>query len=461
MRTGYVIVAFVLGGITSLSFAPLSLWIVPFITLFFLYELLIRNAGINRFWITYFFGLGLLIVSQSWTGVYVGNAPFLALAFMQAFFFTPLALVGKKSNLANSLIFGCALVFSEFLMRTIPFTGFGWSRLSFTQVDSPVAAIYPIIGVAGVAFCIAFFTSLRSIKTLFAASLVIVIFNFVPAGLNNLGDTKVALVQGGVPQLGLDFNGTPLAVYRNHLQQSKISIKPDSVDLIVWPENAVDIDVFSNSTIQSEISELSQELRTPILIGGISRFSGELQNISVLFNPKVTEIYAKRYLTPFGEYIPLRSLFQNLSPYVSEVKDFSAGNERTVFSIKDRTFQAMICYEIINDAFRDEMSENFLVLQTNNATFGDTAQLDQQLNIARVRAAEIGREIAYVSTTGVTSVIGSDGGLRSVLPKFEAGTLTESINMHEGKTVAQKLQFYPEIVAILLLLLLLVKRVRS
>ncbi len=461
MRTGYLILGFILGAIASLSFAPLSLWILPFVTLFFLYEVLIRNSAINRLWITYFFGLGLLIVSQSWTGVYVGNAPFLALAFMQAFFFTPLALVGRKNKLSNALIFGCALVFSEFLMRTIPFTGFGWSRLSFTQIDSPLAAIYPIIGVAGVAFFIAIFSSLRSIKALIAASLVIVFFNLLPTGLSNLGDMKVALVQGGVPQLGLEFNATPLAVYRNHLQQSKISIKRESVDLIVWPENAVDIDVFSNPSIKSEISDLSLELQSPILIGGISRFSGDLQNISVLFNPKVTEIYAKRYLTPFGEYIPLRSVFQNLSPYVSEVKDFSSGSERTVFTINSHTFQTLICYEIINDAFRDEMSENFLVLQTNNATFGDTAQLDQQLNIARVRAAEIGREIAYVSTTGVTSVIGTNGELRKIIPKFEAGTLTESINMHEGQTVVQKLQFYPELVAIFLLLLLLVKRVRS
>lgn len=461
MRTGYLILGFILGTITSLSFAPLLLWILPFVTLFFLYEILIRNSAINRLWITYFFGLGLLIVSQRWTGVYVGNAPFLALAFMQALFFTPLALVGRKNKLSNALIFGCALVFSEFLMRTIPFTGFGWSRLSFTQIDSPLAAIYPIIGVAGVAFFIAIFSSLRSIKALIAASLVIVFFNLLPTGLSNLGDMKIALVQGGVPQLGLDFNATPLAVYRNHLQQSKISIKPQSVDLIVWPENAVDIDVFSNPSIKSEISDLSQELQSPILIGGISRFSGDLQNISVLFNPKVTEIYAKRYLTPFGEYIPLRSVFQNLSPYVSEVKDFSSGSERTVFTINSYTFQTLICYEIINDAFRDEMLENFLVLQTNNATFGDTAQLDQQLNIARVRAAEIGREIAYVSTTGVTSVIGTNGELRKIIPKFKAGTLTESINMHAGQTVVQKLQFYPELVAIFLLLLLLVKRVRS
>jgi apolipoprotein N-acyltransferase len=242
---------------------------------------------------------------------------------------------------------------------------------------------------------------------------------------------------------------------------SKSKLATNTVDLVIWPENSVDIDLFKNPEIETEISNLSDSLQTPILIGGISRFSGELQNISVFFNSNIEGIYAKRYLTPFGEYIPMRGWFERFSPYVNDVVDFSAGIKKITFQVDNNSFQTLICYEIINDTFRDELMENFLVVQTNNATFGDTAQLDQQLNIAKVRAIETGREIAYVSTTGVTSFINTEGDLRASLPKFEAGVLIDNINLYEGQTLIQKLKFHPEITAMLLLLLLTIRRVRS
>jgi apolipoprotein N-acyltransferase len=242
---------------------------------------------------------------------------------------------------------------------------------------------------------------------------------------------------------------------------SKSKLATNTVELVIWPENSVDIDLFKNPEIEAEISDLSNSLKAPILIGGISRFSGKLQNISVFFNPKIEKIYVKRYLTPFGEYIPMRSSFERFSPYVDDVEDFSAGTKKITFQINKNSFQTLICYEIINDTFRDELMQNFLVVQTNNATFGDTAQLDQQLNIAKVRAIETGREIAYVSTTGVTSFIDTNGDLHSSIPKFEGGVLIDKINLYEGQTLTQKLKFYPEIAAMLLLLLLTIRRVRS
>lgn len=450
-----------LGGVASLGFAPFSLWITPFVALYILYEFLTRSTLLNRIIISYLFGFSLLIFAQSWTGIYVGNLPHISLSLMQALFFIPFALVGRKSSMENSFIFSCALVLSELLMRTIPFTGFGWSRLSFTQVESPLAALYPIIGVAGVAFLIGLVSTLRKVRFLATLLIFIAIAQFAPIQLINIGKLEVALVQGGVPKLGLDFNSTPMAVYKNHYQQSKLKFNTESADLIIWPENAVDVDLFKNPIIKSEISMLSQDLNTPILIGGISRVSGELQNIAVFFDSDVKQIYAKRYLTPFGEYVPLRTTLDKFSPYVKEVEDFNAGTEEVIFSVGDADFQSYICYEIINDSFRDQMLQNFLVLQTNNATFGDTAQLDQQHNIARVRALEMGREIAYVSTTGITSFIDKDGNVRSAIPKFESNVLIDQVDLYEGQTNAQKLKFYPEIIAILLLLFLLFKRIRS
>jgi len=190
------------------------------------------------------------------------------------------------------------------------------------------------------------------------------------------------------------------------------------------------------------------------LVGGISRVSGDLQNISVLFDPEVQDIYVKRYLTPFGEYIPLRSLVQKFSSLTSNVDDFSAGNRSNLMKIANLDAQIFICYELLNDSFKNQINSDFLVVQTNNATFGDTAQLDQELQIAKVRALESGREIAYVSTTGVTSFIDRNGQIKSELSKFKSDVLIGAVSTYSDRQINQKMGFAPEIIAIFMINLL-------
>jgi apolipoprotein N-acyltransferase len=450
-----------IGSIASLGFAPFSLWIAPVLALFALFQILIKSFPTERIIITYFFGLGILLPAQHWTGVYVGNIPWLALCLMQALFFIPLALVSKTRNTTNPFIFATSLVLSETLMRTIPFTGFGWSRLGFTQVGSPFADFYPILGVAGVAFLIALTAGLRKIKHISILLIFLVAINSIPLELAKENQIKIALVQGGVSKLGLSFNAKPTEVYQNHFKQSKLNIRANSVDLIIWPENAVDIDIFKNDKVMAELIELSRNLDTPILVGGISRKSGSLENISILFNPEIESVYTKRYLTPFGEYIPLRNLVSKFSNHANSVSDFSAGSKPVIFKTKNASFETLICYELLNDVFRDDLNSGILVVQTNNATFGDTAQLAQLRNIAQVRALETSRETAYVSTTGITSFIDSKGEIKSEIPKFSPGVLIDEIQLVEGKTLAAKLRFYPEVAAFILLLFLVIWRRRN
>jgi apolipoprotein N-acyltransferase len=147
-----------------------------------------------------------------------------------------------------------------------------------------------------------------------------------------------------------------------------------------------------------------------------------------------------------------------ISKYASKITDFKAGDKDTNFIINGATFQTLICYELINDVFRDQIDSDFLVIQTNNATFGDTAQLDQQLNIARVRALETGRFIAYVSTTGTTSFIDNRGKVVKQLPKFEPSTLFGEVNHVNGHTITQILGKYLEYLAGVSLLLIILYR---
>jgi apolipoprotein N-acyltransferase len=218
--------------------------------------------------------------------------------------------------------------------------------------------------------------------------------------------------------------------------------------------------VNTNPQVKESIKNLSITLNTPILIGAVTKSMAGPKNQSILYNSDKGQIYTKRYLTPFGEYLPLRSVAEKVSQYSAQITDFSAGEQNVVFDVNNRKFNTLICYELINDSFVSEATNDFLVVQTNNATFGNTSQLDQQHNIARVRALESARDIAYVSTTGTTSFISSQGRILSSLDKFKPATLKGQINTSRGPTYRQSLGHLVEPLAIIALLGLLLLRVR-
>jgi apolipoprotein N-acyltransferase len=281
---------------------------------------------------------------------------------------------------------------------------------------------------------------------------------FIPSSITSGTGIKIALIQGGVSNLGLDFNAKPMEVFNRHLSETTKSIKQNDVNLIIWPENAVDVDINTSPGVASAISKLSNDLKTPILIGGVTKSAAGLRNQSVLLNPTAEQIYTKRYLTPFGEYMPLRNIASKFSSYANNVTDFVGGQDDHVFKVNGLTFQTLICYELLNDSFRDQISGDFLTVQTNNATFGDTAQLEQELNIAKVRAIETGRYIPYVSTTGVTSFIDNNGHTYSKIPKFQSASLIDSVYAVEGRTLTQKYGKYLEAISIASLLIIVLLR---
>ena len=451
----HYLLAIFFGGIASLAFQPFGYWYCALFGLGGWYWVLSNHRLKQRVFISYVFGLSILLPTQHWTGIYVGNLPWLILCFAQALIFILPALLMRRDHRANQFIFPFSYVAVELLLRTVPFTGFGWSRLSLTQIDSPYEYMYRQIGLAGMALVIATIVVLRNIKHILILAVILASIFFIPDNVIEGKPIKVALVQGGVVNLGLDFNDKPKEVFMRHFNQTTASISPSAVDLIIWPENAVDVDVFRNVDIRIAIEKLSQDLDTPILVGAVTRSSQGLNNQAILFEPKISQTYSKRYLTPFGEYLPLRSIAESFSKYATRIDDFFPGKNFITFNVDGVTFNSLICYELINDSFTKENVNNFLVIQTNNATFGDTAQLDQQLNIARVRAIESGRGVAYVSTTGITSFIDANGKVTNSLEKFEPGTLIKEITAISGQTNAQKIGFLIESISLGILVIIL------
>lgn len=454
-----IILYFIAGLVSSTAFAPFEFWSSAFIGLGLWFYLLDKSRPTARFIGSYVYGLGLLLPAQHWTGIYVGNLPWIVLCLVQSIFFIVPAFFFANGIRLKPYFFASSYVLVELLLRTIPFTGFGWSRMSYTQTQSPFSILYPLGGVVLVAWVLAFSVAIRRLSALILVVTLISLAAIVPSQITNSGKIKVALIQGGVNKLGLDFNSKPREVFFRHLDQT--NRLTEAVDLIIWPENAVDIDVNQNPDIKKLITDISVAKGTPILVGGVTNSPKGLKNQSMFFTPILSQTYTKRYLTPFGEYLPIRSVAMRVSAYAKQIDDFTAGEQSQTFLFRLGDFQTLICYELINDRFRDEISSNFLVIQTNNATFGDTAQLDQELNIAKVRALETGRNIAYVSTTGVTSLLSNGGKVLKTVEKFKKTELIGEIDLVEGKTLAQRYGFLLEPFFLLTLLLMKFRRIRS
>jgi len=362
------------------------------------------------------FALTFNLVLLHWTSTYVGSVPWVILAAGLSLLYLPLVAVKRLGIASFPLIF----IVLEEIRNRFPFQGFGWARIAYSQADAPYAKIAAHGGAVALSAItlliglVLFFLFKKQLRILILLPLLIVL---VPFNVQINQTTQALMIQGNVPKLGLDFNSRAKEVFFNHVKETDIALKENrKVDFILWPENSVDIDPFRNP----EVFDALNTYEVPLIVGAIVGRANEILNTSILWTKASQRVYIKRHLTPFGEYIPLRSLASKISPFVDDVRDFSPGNESTIFTVDKAKIAPVICYELLDDQILEKaaQSSNLLAVQTNSATFGDSAQSAQQLQITRIRAIEHSRNILSVSTTGYSAVIDYKG---KVLQKSDMG----------------------------------------
>ena len=351
-------------------------------------------------------------------------------------FYLPLALVSRWGIATYPFLF----IVLEEVRNRFPFGGFGWVRVAYTQADAPyskIAAIGGATALSALVLVIALIILYVFQKRFTVLHFVPFLLLFIPINLDTVGVSKVLLIQGNVPQMGLDFNSRAKAVFNNHFEATQKELTIDSdVDFVLWPENAVDVDPFQNLDVKTSLDSIKK----PLIIGAIVYKGNKLLNTSILWGGELPPIYIKQHLTPFGEYIPLRSIASKISPLTDRVQDFEPGQGSQFFAINDAVIAPVICYELIDDQILSEAAQgsNLLSVQTNSATFGMSAESAQQLSITRVRAIEHGRNIVSVSTTGYSAVIDYEGKVIQKTSMGTAETIRAEVDLLEGQTPRDK-----------------------
>ena len=463
-------------------------------------------------------GLAFFVPSLSWSGIYVGSLPWLALATLEALF---LGLAGalygwlSRRGSVRPLAFALVWVVAEGFRARAPYGGFPWLKLAFGQADSPFGRLVAVGGAPFVGFVLALSGALLALgaqRALTLGSARRVSGADVPgrpgapahaggpvssrmpsrrlalpvAGALVLGLAGLAVplptdgpsaqflgVQGNVPHPGLDFNSERRAVLDNHIaatlkaQEDVDAGRAPAPDLVVWPENASDIDPLRNADAKDLILETVAALRRPLIVGGLLEEPvGFVSNVSLLFEPGKgnTDRYVKRHPVPFAEYIPNRAFWRNFSAEVDLVRrDFVPGPRPGVFTVTTASGQQIraglaICFEVAyDDIMRDavQTGANVLVVQTNNATFGYTAESPQQLAISRLRAMEFGRSVVHVSTVGQSALITPDGTAHQVTSLFTQAVVRGALPLRDATTLATRVGEAPEWVAAAALLTML------
>ena len=418
------------GALLSAAFEPVGKWwVAPIAIAAHMYALSISRKKVLS---SFLFAVTLNLIVLHWSSTFVGSLPWVILAVGMSIFYLPLALVSKWGMTAYPLLY----ILLEELRNRFPFGGFGWVRVAYTQADSPFSKIAAIGGASALSALtllialILFFVTQRRISVITFLPFLLIL---IPVNLSTTGNATVLMIQGNVPTLGLDFNSRAKAVFNNHFEKTQEEIAKDpKVDFILWPENSVDVDPFLNTDVNASLNSIQQ----PLIIGAILNKGSSLYNTSILWGGELPNTYIKQHLTPFGEYIPLRSLARIISPLVDEVEDFSPGDGGKTFSIGEIKVAPVICYELIDDDLLRQAAadSNILAVQTNSATFGMSAESAQQLSITRVRAIEHGRNIASVSTTGYSAIINSSGKVVEQTAMGSADSIRAEVGLIEGQT---------------------------
>jgi apolipoprotein N-acyltransferase len=204
-------------------------------------------------------------------------------------------------------------------------------------------------------------------------------------------------------------------------------------DLVVWPESSIDRGIYTERG--ARLRPLVEEAATsvPLLLAGANLDGPDPQtewlNTALVFEGEFphADAYIKRRLVPFGEYIPLRPLFDWFPPLDQVPRDGLPGPRGQTLDLGDVRAGVIICFEtLFTGITRDNVHgggdlANLLIVITNNASFGDSAQPDQHLTQTRLRAVETGRWAVHGAISGASAFVDPDGGAHQVTGPVRAG----------------------------------------
>jgi apolipoprotein N-acyltransferase len=373
----------------------------------------------------------------------------------------------KSTRLPALLLAPVFWVTFEFL-RSYALTGFPWSSIGYSQYKFLYGIQFAdITGIYGVSFLvlaingafadIAIYKKRRDLMPLFPRSYTIIgyfvfcvllmsifLYGYWRIHQRRPGDTvRVSLIQGNIEQdkkWEPSYQDEVVSVYKRLSENAAAS----SPSLIIWPETALPFYFDYDKERSRDLVEFQRSLNAYLLFGTVTvkRPPGPekpalLANSAVLLDKggKVSYVYDKIHLVPFGEYVPLRSVLFFVDKLAAGIGDYEHGDKLVVARTRFGSFATFICYEIIFPGLVRKFYSregDFIVTITNDAWFGKTAGPYQHFSMAVFRAVENRKPVLRAANTGISGYIDSNGRILNRTRLFER--LVDTVDMKTDRT---------------------------
>jgi apolipoprotein N-acyltransferase len=344
--------------------------------------------------------------------------------------------------------------------QTLNWTGVPWGRLALGQATMPVMlqtarwfgpyiVTFVIVLVSG---CIAYallHTDCRRLCAIvgvgvFALQLTLgSVILLTDAGRSTDKTVRVVAIQGNIGTA--DKWTVPAAeCYEVYYTLAEQAAKAGA-DLIVWPETAVPANLAEYFSGMERLSALAKEYEVTLLLGTfVGAKEGDYNAILRIDEQGnlAQEFYAKRRPVPFGEYVPLRPLFEIVFPPLLELsqlaEDVIPGKDSRVFDTAVGNIGSLICFDSIYEALALDSARDgaeLLCISTNDSWFFDSAAVHMHNAQAKLRAIETGRYVVRAANTGVSSVITPTGKEVTRLEALEQGIVMAEVELRSDMTL--------------------------
>ena len=456
-----------LGALQTLAFVHTALWWLPLLCAGALAAMVWRAAPRRAALLGWLYGSSWLGAGVWWLFIslhrYGGLPAWLAalavallcmgLALYLALALAVFARLRRGRAGPDAALFAALWLLAE-LARTVIFTGFPWLASGYAQIDGPLAAWAPWVGVSGIGVLVALLAALlaiawhqRSWKALGLALLLLGASALVGTREFSApsGELTVSLLQGNVPQdekFSMEHVPQALAWLAHAAAQAR-------GQLIVAPETAVPLlpqqlaelvpDYWPALRARFESGQQAALLGVPL--GDYDHgYTNSVLGVSAATLQRQPYRYDKVHLVPFGEFIPTG--FRWFTELMNiPLGDFARGPlDAPSFAFAGQRIAPNICYE---DLFGAELAQRFgdparaptiFANLSNIGWFGDTIAVDQHLHISRMRALEFQRPMLRATNTGATAIIDHRGVVQARLRPFTQGLLEGRVQGRDGLT---------------------------
>ena len=395
------------------------------------------------------------------------------LSFLQALFggfafvlFTLVSRLPVMEKLGGANLFLLPAVYSFYeYTQTLGWWGVPWGRLPLGQVDYLIPVqISSLFGSYAVTFILVFVNTalayaflsrkkLAAVRGYAILALSVFLFNILTGTLiffsSRSSAAKADTITVGVVQGNYDskskWSESISDMLNKHLELTEKCVE-QGAELVIWAETALPCSISEDGARAEKIKNFAKENEITILVGAIEYSEEDTYNAIFCFNPDGTvsqNVYHKRRLVPFGEYVPMRELVEVVLPFLSDLSmlsdDMTPGEDANVFITDDGyCVGSLICFDsiyedLVLDSTRD--GANLIALSTNDSWFSDSAGIYMHNNQARLRSIENGRFTARSANTGVSTVISSTGEELCEIPPLVEGAISHEVSLLSGRTL--------------------------